>query len=457
MHEKLSRRTFLGSAASVAAGTALTGCVTGSGAAGPEVAAGTRPNILVLFTDQERQQVPHDRLHLPNRARLQRNGVTFNRAFCATPQCSASRANLLTGLYPTEADVTANMLMQRVEGRQAALPARHPTFATTLRGVGYRTGYIGKWHLSEQRPPNSNELVPHGFDTYEFKRREEAARAAVDWIGEKPSEPWCMMVSFVDPHDIYSISRKRDYPIRDDVEALSNTFDDLSAKPPPQRRYLEEDQGKVSIGWDETEWRRYLSLYYDLIEGLDRDIGVVLDGLETMGCAENTVIVYASDHGDLGGAHGLPYKGPCMYEELLRVPLIVSSPMLGERPRSTDSLVQLGDVYPTICELAGAPPPEGLHGRSLLPFFGRREPKWRDAIFAEYCGKQKWVVPIRTVRTHDLKYNRYTDGYDELYDLNRDPGELRNLAADPGYRNKRNELRRRLDAWRERLGDPTLT
>ena len=450
-----NRRTFLTTAFGAGAGLGLASCAQSSRRSAR--AAGRRPNILIVLTDQERQDIPYSRLQLPNRDRLQRTGVTFDRAFCATPQCSASRACLLTGRYPTEAGVTANIHQGTVQGEpQGALAPDIPTFAHVLQEAGYQTGYIGKWHLSLQRPPDENGLVDYGFETYRFARLGEAASVAGDWMLDRREQPWCLMVSFVDPHDIYRISREPNYPIRDRIRIRPNTWDDLSTKPYPQTRYLLRDQGKVSVRWQERDWKRYLSLYSDLIEDLDACLGTILDGLTATGCADDTLVVYSSDHGDLGGSHGLPFKGPCMYEELLRVPMVISYPRITSRRGKSRLLVQTGDLFPTFCELTGNRVPGGVRGRSLAPHLAGSVSHWDNTIFAEYCGKQQWVVPIRTIREGDWKYNLYVDGYEELYDLAGDPGELRNLAGVERYASRKTELGTRLTVWRRSINDPTL-
>jgi choline-sulfatase len=164
--------------------------------------------------------------------------------------------------------------------------------------------------------------------------------------------------------------------------------------------------------------------------------------------------VFSTDHGDLGGAHGLPYKGPAMYEELVRVPLVIAWP--GRiRAARTDALVSLIDLLPTLCDLAEvAPPPGDLDGLSLRPILDQRAARVRDIVFAEYYGKQSWRVPIRMARTDRWKYVRYRNDGEELYDLERDPGELRNLAAEPNAAGERMRLSRELDDWMRRTADP---
>ena len=198
-------------------------------------------------------------------------------------------------------------------------------------------------------------------------------------------------------------------------------------------------------------WRRYRAFYNGLVETVDREIGTVLSALERTQVPRITV--FSTDHGDLGGAHGLPYKGPAMYEELVRVPLVIAWPGRIRAARS-DALVSLIDLLPTLCDLAAVPPPAGIDGVSLRPILEQRAARVREMVFADDYGKQSWRVPIRMVRTERWKYVRYVKYGDELYDLSADPGELRNLAADPDAARERMRLSRELDDWMRRTGDP---
>jgi choline-sulfatase len=188
---------------------------------------------------------------------------------------------------------------------------------------------------------------------------------------------------------------------------------------------------------------------------VDAEIGQVTQ--KTRSDNANTLVVFSSDHGDLGGAHGLPFKGPAMYEELVLVPLIISWPGRVS-PSVSDALVSNIDILPTLCEAAGIKPPGDIDGRSLLPILmGKAQiSDWRDAVFVEYYGKQNWRVPIRMIRTGLWKYVRYLHYGEELYDLAGDPHELRNLAGSRQHDAKRKELGARLDRWMTETRDPFL-
>jgi len=410
-----------------------------------------RPNVLIVFSDQERYIPLGDAPSRPAQRRLASEGVTFTNAFCTTPQCSAARAALLSGVYPHRCGVVAN-----VDGTSpgSPLPVGTPTLGTMLRDAGYLTCYVGKWHLGRPGP------AAHGFDIVFQDDRPgggaadpNRANQAAAWCLSNPSRPWLCVVSLHNPHDIYRMPPREQRSVRPDAPLPPNVADDLSPKPPPQLEYLHRDCPDY-VGAPRDLWREYVSFYYDRIDDVDSCLGTVLTALEQSGRAGDTVVVYTSDHGDLGGAHGLPFKGPCMYEELLRVPLIVRWPGGGGGGRAMDELVSHLDLAPTILRLCGVDAPDGLDGMDLATLVEGRGAAWRDALFFEYEAKQDWFNPLRAVRTEGHKLVEYLDGWSELYDLSADPWEMRNLVGDAEHAGVEGELRARLGRWRRRSADP---
>jgi arylsulfatase A-like enzyme len=261
----------------------------------------------------------------------------------------------------------------------------------------------------------------------------------------------------LNPHEIYQIAGQVDTSgLRLAGLSLPQSLsDDLSQKPVPQRLYLQEDQGKPFRSYTANDWLRYIAFYNSLVEKVDQEIGRVLQALRSQ--LPNVLVVFSSDHGDLGGAHGLPFKGPAMYEELVRVPLIISWP--GKiRPAVKDELVSNIDVLPTLCELAGLRPPESIDGVSLQPLLtgGRDTFKPHEMIVSEYYGKQNWRVPIRMLRTNHWKYVRTLHYGEELYDLQHDPHELHNLATMGQQQETRKRLSERVERWMKQTQDPFL-
>lgn len=428
-------------------------------AAAPALAAppAPRPNVLVFLSDQESERVDRSLLRLPNRDRLERHGKRFTHNWCATPQCSPARGALWTGLWPHRTGLVANV------GAVGATPLSPstPSIAHSFRAAGYATGYFGKWHLTPNADADPDQF---GFDELKMRGAEPGdagiARAASDWIAQQGEEPWLAIVSIIQPHDIYyyprdaagrSASGAAPYPVRPGVEPPVSAASDLEARPLPQRLYRENDQGQIAIEYGPDDWRRYRSYYYELIEDADRSLGAVLGGVDRGGRADDTIVVYTSDHGDGLGAHGLPFKGPFQYEELLNIPLTISWP--GRiAPGVSDALTSQVDLLPTLCDLAAVAGPDLVDGISLRPAI-EAEPLERDAIFAEYHSKQRWANPIRTVRTRRWKLNVYLEGGRELYDLEEDPHELHNRAGDPELAPVESGLEERIEDQAARTAD----
>ncbi|MCB9384060.1 MAG: sulfatase-like hydrolase/transferase [Bryobacterales bacterium] len=431
----LDRRTFLST-------------LGAAGALGAQTPA--RPNVLVFLSDQESERVPRELLRLPNRERLERRGVRFTRAWCATPQCSPGRGALWTGRWPHRTGVVANI------GAEGASPLdpRIPSLGRAFHDAGYETGYFGKWHLSEGRV----DAKAFGYDA--FRERGDSpgdagvTAAAAQWIGAR-ERPWLAVVSLIQPHDVYDFPRARaeaeardeQMPIRPGTPAPPSGAEDLAERPEPQRAYREQDQGQPVIGYDAKDWQRYRSFYYDLIEDADRNLGVLLDALGDG--FSDTVIAYTSDHGDGLGAHGLPFKGPFFYEEVLNIPLVLAWPGRYGQARVSDELVSQVDLTPTLCDLAGVKL-EGADGASLRPAL-EGKPLEREEMFAEYHSKQRWANPARIVRTKRWKLAEYLRGGRELYDLEKDPDERENLAGKGLAAEK--DLLGRLDAQARRTTD----
>jgi arylsulfatase A-like enzyme len=236
-------------------------------------------------------------------------------------------------------------------------------------------------------------------------------------------------VSVLNPHEIYS---RKDVPLRPGVRPPFSDLRNLVGKPREQTEYVEQDQGKATRDYRTEDWLRYRSYYCQLVEKVDANLGTVLDAVPNL---DSTIAVYTSDHGDALGEHGLPFKGPFMYEEEIRIPLLVRAPW-GMAPGVRDDLMTSADLAHILAPLAG------------LEWPGGKRTPLRDAVLLEYYAKQKWVNPIRTIRTREWKFNWYDRGNRELYDMVNDPHELRNLAGKAATKDIESKLATRLDSWR---------
>ena len=450
MHaENMTRRGFLGTTAALAAGAAL----------GADGAAQARPNILLVTTDQQHWTAwggADPFFATPAIDALAREGTVFDHAFCTTPQCSPSRSSLYTGLYPHKTSVITNMGCAIGPGKkQDELPAGLETIGSRLRGAGYRTGYFGKWHLH-----NEEHYAGHfdraALDGDAHGGATEQAIAAMKTWAETPERPFCLCVNYINPHDLYEVTRLvkggKAVP-KGTVPHFPSWSETFTGKPAPQREYAQHDQAAFLWGQPDTAWEVYREFYREKVRLADEEIGRLLAHLKASGLDKNTVVVFTSDHGDMDTRHRLVFKGPFMYENLMRVPFIVRVP--GRAAGRVDRFVTLCDVLPTLCALAGtdAGKTDGLSLAAGLA--GERYPE-RDVVVGQYHAKQDWVNPIRMYRTREWKYNRYQGHGEELYDLRNDPDERVNLARDGSHARQKAELSAALDQWMKEQGDDTF-
>lgn len=392
-----------------------------------------RPNVLVVMSDQESQLLPGP-VHLPNRQRLTARGVSFQFAFCNTPQCSPARGAMLTGLDPHRAGVLTNVDAGSI-GKP--LDPKLPAIGSVFQKAGYATGYFGKWHLGGAKA----DRKAYGFAYSSEGNDEQDAEQAAQWIRNQ-KQPWLCWVSLLNPHNIYEgTGRLKEVAPRPGILPPASGLSNLQGKPAEQQQYVDHDQGKQTRGFTAAEWIRYRSLYCELVEKVDGQLGKVLDAVRAW---DDTIVVYTSDHGDALGEHGLPFKGPFMYEELIRIPLVISGPGSSGLSSRRSDLVTQTDLAPTLASMAGIAWPGKTTGFDLT-----QPGRAREGVYLEYYAKQKWVNPIRTIRTRQYKLNWYDRGNKEVYDLKNDPHELRNLAGRPEVREQQKRLEASLSAWRK--------
>ncbi|MBV7334545.1 sulfatase-like hydrolase/transferase [Chloroflexi bacterium TSY] len=446
-----------------------------------------RPNILIIVVDQLRADVcgcyggwPSA---TPNLDRLAAGGTVFTQAYCPYPQCSPTRASLMTGLEPlrTGIGIQSNyrMLGERtVEQLDPALPALGPLF----REAGYRTGYIGKWHLDAEEP--TDNLSDRGFDYY-FRSNPHVAdviptanpcgfyrdgiagvgRSTESWEGMQAhraaefiydsadgNELFLLVYSDPRPHPVYNVTQADlDLFAPDEVALWPNIHDDLSARPIVHRRLRENIMGD----WRPTddEWCTILRHYAALIGATDRDVGTVLDALDESGAADDTIVVYVSDHGDYCGAHGNLTKGVAPYEELLRVPLVFRWPGHFSAGGTCEELVTHMDILPTLAEAAAVDIPDEIDGSTLVPLLSGEPSEWRDHVVITHHGNAYGLCTMRAVITDDYKYVYWPYDTAELYDRQADKWEMENRIDDPDLRGVAERLHGMLLAHRQRTGD----
>jgi len=411
-----------------------------------------RPNILVIFSDQQHWQAMgcmDSFFDTPHLDALAHESTVFENSFCTTPQCSPSRSSLLTGCYPHKTGVMGNV------GAAGGKALAQKTIASELKAAGYHTGYFGKWHLGSQAVANA------GWDQSHLKINDAVAQsralAFLKQVGQG-TQPFALFVSINNPHDIYHFKRHKMDPAGQEIALPPSwkheTFGD---KPAVHKQFMLEDQGTAIWGKDRDIWEQYRDCYRAKTRLYDKNVGAVLDELKRQGLWDDTVVIAASDHGDMDTNHRLIYKGPFMYEHMVRVPLIIRVPpgLGGRAPKRLTQLDAVNvDIAPTIRDLCGLAP-VACDGISMAPILtGASAQKTRAFVIGQYYSKQRWVNPIRMIRTPEFKFNRYVYHGEELYDLKNDPHELKNLAQDRQYADTRMDMSRALDQWIKENGDP---
>jgi arylsulfatase A-like enzyme len=460
-------------------------------------AAASRANILMIVTDQERADVlgcyGSAMGRTPRVDALAARSVRFETCLAPTPICSPARASLLTGLYPHGHGILNNT--HEPDALRSELPDELPTFPRLLRGAGYRLGYVGKWHVDRRGPQahgfhdvadvHEDVLAAHGEDAIVEEEpavrepvyaRYPRGRLLVAGVDTRPveqtetrrdadaaigllerysasDEPFHLRVDFEGPHHPYIPPET--YAAMYEPESIPpwpNVGEDTASKPAAQQRLLEQ---RGVAGWTWRDWQPVVARYFGFVSFIDAEIGRILDALERLGLVDSTVVIVTGDHGDMTGSHGGQFnKGPLMYDEVLRVPLIVRDPRSAARGVCR-ALVGSLALMPTILELAGVARPDKLHVESLAPLL--RDPDAtaaESAAYAEYHGEEWGLYSQRMVRTTNAKYVYSPHGTDELYDLEADPHERHNAIDDPGSGPLLADLRARLLEWMDRTDDP---
>jgi len=444
------------------------------------------PNILLIQADQHRYDClgasGHPLVRTPSLDRLATEGVQFTRAYCPIPVCVPARNSLIVGTWPSQHGVIANW------GTEAPFPAQEslPTYPQALRDSGYRLAHVGKWQVHPEHGPETygyHQHVPSGnYAAWRAARglpprphqggwfgepdphaspedtrlawgagqvirlmKDYAAQDApfyVQWDTNEPHLPWVL------PEPYYSM-----YPWAE-IAPWPSYPDPLLDKP-----YIQGQQRRTwgIEGWTWEQWAPIVGRYLGEISLLDAQVGRILDALDDLNLAGETMVVYTTDHGGLCGGHGMIDKHYVMYEDVVHVPLIVHWPGRAVPGARCPAFVSGAlDLAATFCRAAGAPVPESFQGQSLLPLLADPTADGRSDIFCVYMGNQFGLYSQRLVRETRWKYVWNATDVDELYDLEADPGEVNNLARDPGMGEELRRLRHRLVEWMQETGDRLL-
>lgn len=454
------------------AGLFLLTCVTSARAEPP---APTRPNILVLLTDDQRWDAMgcagNKLIHTPNMDALARDGVRFRNMFVTTPICAASRACLLTGLYERTHRHT-------FDTKPISSGHIDITFPVLLKKAGYRTGHVGK--LGVGIPMADIGRVYDSFALLKrtpYWKKQPGAKdkhltimegeKAIEFLAAAwPAEPFCLYVCFNAPHAEDNDPKQYYWPT--EVDALyrntqfpvpkTMTDDFFNAQP----AFLKNSDSRVRFKWRFDEPKKYQEMvrgYYRMISGVDVVIGRIREALKKHKLDDNTVIIFTSDNGYFLGERGFADKW-YLYEPSLRVPLIIFDPRAKPalRGRVVDEQALNIDLCPTVLELAGVQVPKLTQGRSLVPILqGKTPADWRTDFFCEHLFDNKMVPKSEGVRNQRFTYLRWFEQkpvVEELYDHVADFDETHNLVKDARYADVLDKLRKRTTELRDKYGGP---
>jgi arylsulfatase A-like enzyme len=429
-------------------------------------AAERKPNFLFIYTDDQRwdamgvvQREQGERARFPwfktpHMDRLAAEGVRFRNAFVTLSLCAPSRAAFLTGRYNHANGVVNN---------HTFFPETSVTHATLLRAAGYKTAYIGKWHMggqTGQRPgfDYSASFVGqgkyfncpveiNGIATPTTGWIDDVTTAyAIAFMRENRDRPFSVVMGFKTPHgprggenlparlrDLYAGETSRPVPNL----ASRAIYHPAAADAAPATK----------PGAGGTNNAAHLD-YLRHIAGADENLGKLLAALDELGLTDDTVVVFSSDNGYYLGEHGLGDKRS-MYEESLRIPMLVRYPRLVPRGKTRDEMVINIDLAPTWLEFAGLAIPREMQGASWVPLVTGKNPAWRQSFLAEYFYERNYNTPtlvgVRTTNSKIVKYPGHTE-WTEIFDLALDPYEMKNLAADPAQREAQARLSAEFDA-----------
>lgn len=500
----LNRRQFL----KTSGAAALTAPYMATGA------PGRKPNLLFLWTDEQRSDTMalygNTKITAPALNKLAAESAVFQHAYVSQPVCTPSRSTALTGLWPHQTSCTANNI---------PLPQQTRCLPELLGDSEYRTAYMGKWHLGDEifpqhgfqewvsiedgyrshygpgrdrsqkssywqfldehgyKPDQKDGYFSRGFAAHlpiEHCKPKFLETRAIDFLQRSQKHPFILYVNFLEPHMPYY------GPLNDlhdpDTLELPPNFDDPREEDEPLRyRLLRE--GYLQKGFEgqdlrtEAGWRRLTANYYGLVSQVDRSAGAILEELERLGLADNTIVVYTSDHGDMMGSHRLLAK-TVMYEESVKVPMLMRIPQMNRRQAMLPGRFSHIDLVPTLLDLMGRRD-HALPGKSLVPIL-KGESRPEEDVFIQWNGSEGRLAaklegvtpqdvarvedaPIRTVITQDgWKLCRCARDKSQLFDLNSDPWERKNLFYNPSMPEKTNDLGKRIVHWQETVQD-TIT
>ena len=423
----------------------------------------SRPNIIFLLSDDQRWDAAgyagNSIIQTPNIDALAHDGVSFRNAYVTTPVCAISRASIFTGEYARRhgiLDFTTDFSPAQLE----------QTYPAILHAAGYRTGFIGKFGVGNNPPAGMFDywrgfagqgqyLTTDSAGTPMHLTRLESRQAIAFLDSQPPDQPFVLSVSFKAPH-VQDESAVQFIPDGTDAALYSNveipppaTADDTYWEAFPEFFKVNNRARERWTALFSTPERYQASVkgYYQLVTGLDRDVGEIRAELRRLNLEKNTVIIFSSDNGFFLGELGMAHKWYGQ-EPSVRVPLVVYDPrnLTGEGGRVESAIALNIDIAPTLLDIAGVPIPSQMEGSSLMPLVHGRKLAWRSDFLFEHLFPDPMIRRSAGVIGGRYKYLRYLDpnpNYEVLYDLVADPNETTNYAQDPNYQAILDRLRQR--------------
>ncbi len=429
-----------------------------------------QPNFLIVFTDDQRLNTlgcynDDCPIQTPNLDRLAEEGIKFSKGFVTTPICVCSRASVLTGRYITNSRV--HQFVTPME--RGVFEHIYPRY---LQEAGYFTGQLGKYGVG------ITEEQEQSFDVYEgtayqgpaFREYKGRTMHDAEWLTVKAEEfldqvpegkPFCLQLNYKEPHPSSRPAPEDDHLLDAYSFTRSPMDTDEAAEKVPE--FVRTDLGNYKPGkgfGTEAGFNNHMRQYYEKIVSVDRSVGQLQEMLKEKGLADNTVIIFLSDHGTQHGErHFIGKWRP--YDESLRIPFIIYDPREKAQKRTVmDELVLNIDIAPTLLDLAGIKVPEVMDGMSMKDLINGKSKDWREHFFFEHycspCMVPSYIARNVGVRFKDLKYIRWIEveadpdkTIEEFYDLRQDPMEANNLIQDPAYMEEVEQARTTFDLWRE--------
>lgn len=421
----------------------------------------SRPNILVIMTDQQAATAmsctgnPH--LKTPAMDSIAARGVRFERAYVTQPLCLPCRSSMIAGRYPHEIGTITNGTRYNKEW---------PMLGKLMANGDYECAYIGKWHVGAPMGIRAGYTIATGGG-----KDHQKTASAVRYLSRKHKKPFFLTVSFTNPHNVCQLARHQDLPDgpvpplpknMEDLPPLPNNFAIPENEPTAIREAQEMSRGKhyPTKDWDERLWREYLWGYYRICEKVDAEVAKVLEAVQDNGLADTTVIMFVADHGEGISAHHWNQK-QVLYDEAVRVPCLIAPPQSSAAGKVSTALVSTGiDYLPTILDFAGISCPDTMPGHSLKSIaLGRSDTLPHEYVVTETVfasGTKQFGVSGRMLRTARYKYTIYNKGEcrEQLFDMEKDPGEMNNLAIIASeYQSILNQHRQHMAAWAAQTQD----